>query len=307
MVTLSGVVNNIGLPAGNSGYLNPVAGGHQYWDAAARLTYAPILTDQALLHIGGSVRYQRPNDASAATDDRVLQPGSTLNSESNILKKNLLGTQALTCVSPLTQVVGGNCVSSVVNPGAELVAAYGPVSVQAEYLAMHYNRSQSLLNWYNVGGNHAPGGTQVDFSGYYVYGTWYLTGESRAAAYQASPEEFNAPSTFGQIKILHPLSAGGWGAWELAARYSEINLNEGRTRYLQPLGLSGAGGFFYSQNIHGGRQLDVTLGLNWYPEKGFRVIANWVNVVQYAAPYNRPDLNGIHPQLFEVRAQVDYW
>jgi phosphate-selective porin OprO and OprP len=33
---------------------------------------------------------------------------------------------------------------------------------------------------------------------------------------------------------------------------------------------------------------------------------NWVNVLQLAAPYNRPDLNGIHPQLFVVRSQVNW-
>jgi len=300
-------VNNIGIPAGNSAFLNPVAGGHQYWDWAARATYDPIWTDEYLLHFGGSVRYQKPSDASAATDDRVLQPGSTIKSEANAVGDQLLQTQPLTCVSPLTQVVGGNCVKSVWIPAAELVASYGPVSVQGEYLAPHYTRDGGLLAWYNnpVNGTHAPGGTSVNFRGFYVYGTWYLTGESRAAAYQTYPEEFNTPSTFGQIKILHPLSQGGWGAWELAARFSELNLNDGHIGYFQPITITGAG-FFYNQNIQGGRQSDVTLGLNWYPEKGYRVMANWVDVVQYSANYARPDLNGIHPQMFEIRAQVDW-
>src|SRR4029077_8750785 len=137
----AGVVTNVGIPAGNSSFLNPVPGGHQYWDAAGRLTYAPIRTEDALLHIGGSVRYQKPNDATAASDDRVLQPGSTLRSEANILGENLLGTQPLTCVAATAQLVGQNCVKDVINPGAELLAAYGPFSVQAEYLAMHYDRN----------------------------------------------------------------------------------------------------------------------------------------------------------------------
>src|ERR1700730_14398935 len=83
------------------------------------------------------------------------------------------------------------------------------------------------------GGAHAPGGTSVIFSGYYVYATWYLTGESRAEAYHSYPEEFNAPATFGQTKILHPVSAGGPGAWEVAARFSEINLNDGSVLFAQ--------------------------------------------------------------------------
>ena len=99
------------------------------------------------------------------------------------------------------------------------------------------------------------------------------------------------------------MSAGGWGAWELAARVSEINLNDGGAIFFQPLGIAGLG---VRQNIQGGRQSDFTLGLNWYPDKGIRFMANWVDVFQYSANYNRPDLNGIHPQLFELRAQVDW-
>src|SRR5262249_10244107 len=110
---------NFGTPAGSSSLLNPVAGGHQYWDAAARLTYAPIGEDWSLLHLGGWVRYQKPNDATAANDNRVLQPGSpTLASEANILGEALLGTQPLTCwASPAAQLVGTNCVKDVVTYG----------------------------------------------------------------------------------------------------------------------------------------------------------------------------------------------
>ena len=293
--TVGGVVTNVGIPAGNSAFLNPVAGGHQYWDAAARLTYAPIRDEEHLLHLGGWVRYQKPNDATATSDDRVLQPGSTLRSEANILGLNLLGTQPLTCwSSPTAQLVGTNCVNNVLNYGAELEAAWGPFSIQAEYLGIHYDRNPAIIFW-----QHAPGATSLTFDGFYAYVTWYLTGESRAEQYR-SYEEFNAPGdgNVAQIKILNPWRAGGWGAWELAARVDEINLNSGGFQFLQPVGTP--------SNIQGGRQTDFTLGLNWYPDKGIRFMANWVHVMQLAAPFNRPDINGIHPNLFEVRAQVDW-
>ena len=163
-----------GIPAGNSAFLNPVPGGHQYWDADVRLTYAPIRTDDIVLHIGGSLRYQKPNDATATSDDRVLQPGFTLASEANVVGSTLLGTQPLSCVVATAQLVGQNCVKDVWNPAAELFAAYGPFSVQGEYLAMHYNRSASLLGLFNSFGNHAPGSTSINFGGFYVYATWYL-------------------------------------------------------------------------------------------------------------------------------------
>jgi phosphate-selective porin OprO/OprP len=294
----AGLVTNVGIPAGNSAFLNPVPGGHQYWDAAGRLTYAPILTEDSLLHLGGSVRYQKPNDATATGDDRVLQPGSTLRSSGNILGESLLGTQPLTCVAATAQLVGQNCVKDMMGYGAELVGSYGPFSVQAEYLGMHYDRDAGLLAFFNSGGRHAPGGTSLNFSGYYVYATWYLTGESRAQAYLIYPNDFNNPGGFGQIKILRPVGAGGYGAWELAARLDEINLNDGGVLFAQPVGTR--------SNIQGGRQTDFTIGLNWYPDKGIRFMANWVNVLQLAAPFSRPDINGIHPNLFVMRAQVDW-
>jgi phosphate-selective porin OprO/OprP len=288
-----------GAPAaGSSSFLAPVPGGHQYWDASGRLTYAPILTEESLLHIGGSIRYQKPNDATAASDDRVLQPGSQLRSEANILNEGLLGTQPLTCVSAALQLVGQNCVTDVSNYSAEAVASFGPFSIQGEYIGMHYDRDAALLAFFNNGGQHAPGGTSINFSGYYAYVTWYLTGESRAASYKQYGKDSERPGTFGQTKILNPVSAGGLGAWELAARFSAINLNDGSVLFAQPLGAR--------PNIQGGRQTDFTLGLNWYPDVGIRFMANWVNVLQYSANSNRPDLNGIHPQLFVMRAQVNW-
>ena len=294
------VVNsfNAGIPAGNSNLLNPVAGGHQYWEAAARLTYAPIHDQEHLLHFGGWVRYQNPNDATAANDNRVLQPGSTLASEANILNESLLGTQPLTCWAlPTAQLVGTNCVKNVLFYGAELEAAWGPFSIQGEYIGVHYNRDPNIIVWQG-----APGAASVNFEGFYLYATWYLTGESRSEQY-TSYEDFDKPGNGNgaQIKILNPWSAGGWGAWEVATRVSEINLNSGGS-FIPPIALPVG----TVANIQGGRETDFTLGLNWYPDKGIRLMFNWVDVFQYSANYSRPDLNGIHPQLFLVRAQVDW-
>jgi phosphate-selective porin OprO/OprP len=154
---------------------------------------------------------------------------------------------------------------------------------QAEYMGAHYNRNSSALAFANAHGVFAPGGTSLNFGGYYVYATWYFTGESRAEAYQT--DELN-PAIFHQIKILNPLSTGGIGAWEIGARFSEFNLNDA--------------------GIQGGRETDLTLGLNWYLDPGFRLMWNWVNVLQLAAPFDRPYLNGIHPNIFVMRGQVNW-
>jgi phosphate-selective porin OprO/OprP len=268
-------------------------GGGQYYDLSGRVTFAPIKEKDALLHFGGSARYQRPNDATGLSDNRVMLLGSNVNTEANVVGENLLGTPDLSCgVIPsaaalAARAVAGKCVSDLVDYGAEFVAAYGPFSVQAEYMGAHYNRNRRALAFANTHGVFAPGGTSLNFSGYYVYATWYFTGESRAEAYQT--DDLN-PATFRQIKILTPLSAGGIGAWEIGARFSELNLN---------LNLNDAG-------IQGGRETDFTLGLNWYPDPGFRLMWNWVNVLQLAAPFDRPYLNGIHPNIFVMRTQVNW-
>ena len=260
-------------------------GGGQYFDLSGRVTFAPIMEKNALLHFGGSARYQRPNDATGASDDRVTLLGSNIRTEANVLGENLLGTPDLSCGTIFTgaRAAAGKCVSDLVDFGAEFVAAYGPFSVQAEYMGAQYNRNSSALAFANTHGVSAPGGSSLNFSGYYVYATWYLTGESRAEAYQV--DDLN-PATFRQIKILNPLSAGGIGAWEIGARLSELNLNDA--------------------GIQGGRETDFTLGLNWYPDIGVRLMANWVNVLQLAAPFDRPYLNGAHPNIFVMRAQVNW-
>ena len=265
-----------------------------------------------LLHLGVSGRYHRPND-STATNDGALEPGSGIKTESNILNENLLGTPDLSCGGVSfggNPPVAGKCVRDMVIHGGELVVAHGPFSLQSEYVGVHYDRNASAILMANAAGNYAPGGTKLDFNGYYVYGTWYLTGESRAAAYQLSG--FN-PATFGQIDIKNRLSAGGIGAWELAARFSAINLNNGpysgatfTNLLVAAQGNQAASAFVANSSVLGGREQDMTLGLNWYPDPGFRVMANWTRVMRLTSPWDRAYLNNAHPNTFLMRVQADW-
>lgn len=286
-------------------------GGSQYFDVSARATYAPILESDRMIHLGASGRYHQPNGATATSDDRVMALGSNTSMESNILRTNLLGTPDLSCGSVAfggLPAVSGNCVRDVVGYGAEFMAAYGPLSVQAEYLGAHYDRRADRLATARAAGNYAPGGTSLDFDGYYVYGMWYLTGESRAASYSVS--NIAGPATFGPIQIKHPLSAGGWGAWALGARYSALDLNYGPfqgSAFANLMALApnaSARSYIANSSVNGGREEDVTVGLNWYPDYGVRIMANWTHVARLAAPWNRPYLAGAHPSTFLLRTQI---
>ena len=69
----------------------------------------------------------------------------------------------------------------------------------------------------------------------------------------------------------------GIGAWEVALRYTDTNLN--------------------SQNIMGGEQSDITLGLNWYLNSATRIMLNQV----WTHFKDQGNLN-----IFEVRFQIDF-
>ena len=287
-------------------------GGSQYVDLAGRATYAPIMTEESLLHFGVSGRYHRPNDSTAANDG-LLAPGNGNKTESNVLNENLLGTPDLSCGGVSfsgNPPVAGKCVRDALLYGAELAAAHGPLSLQAEYLGTLYDRNDAAILAANVAGNYAPGGSRVDFDGYYLYGTWYLTGESRAKAYRV--DGLN-PATFGPIDIKNRLSVGGIGAWELAARLSEINLNNGPfagAAFSNLLVATQASpipnALVANSGVLGGREENTTLGVNWYPDPGIRVMANWTRVMHLTAPWDRPYLNNAHPNTLLMRVQADW-
>jgi phosphate-selective porin OprO/OprP len=125
---------------------------------------------------------------------------------------------------------------------AEAAAGDGPFFVQGEYL--HFNIDRRL------------GLPTLQFAGWYVQGSWTLTGESRA---------YN-PNTgsYGTIIPMHPFAINTyyWGAWELAGRYSVIDLND-------RLG--------FKDGIAGGDQSVYTVGLNWYVNRNIRFMFNYLH------------------------------
>ena len=81
-------------------------------------------------------------------------------------------------------------------------------SVQGEYAQLETNLPVDL-------GHQSP-----TYNGWYVDASWYLTGETRT--YEADSGEF------GRTKVKHPVygGSGGWGAWQIAARYDVIDLGD---------------------------------------------------------------------------------
>jgi phosphate-selective porin OprO/OprP len=128
------------------------------------------------------------------------------------------------------------------------------------------------------------------FYGFYVEGSWILTGERRR--FDPSRASFWFP------KPDRPFGKGGWGAWELAFRYSQMDLNDNP-------GLPGLppppGG------IRGGDQKIFALGLNWYPRNHLRFLLDymWVSVnrLNPASALN-PEPFGPPPETPPVGVQI---
>lgn len=104
-------------------------------------------------------------------------------------------------------------------------------------------------------------------SGWYVEGSWILTGETKAYSASAINNEvggFNAPIP------SRPFSLNGdsWGAFELVARYSNTNLNwmGSQAAVTNTLGTSNLAG------ILGGDENILALGLNWYMNRNVRLM-----------------------------------
>jgi phosphate-selective porin OprO and OprP len=93
------------------------------------------------------------------------------------------------------------------------------------------------------------------FSGWYVEGSWVLTGEPKTYSVSATNNEVGG---FGAPRVASPFSLKGdsWGAWELVARYSETDLNW-RDLFPGVAGVSQAG-------INGGDERIFDVGVNWY-------------------------------------------
>ena len=113
------------------------------------------------------------------------------------------------------------------------------------------------------------------FSGWYVQGTWLLTGEERL--YNAGTGAFTPP----QVTTPLNFEKGNWGALELAARYSDLDLNDhvNDTANVTIANAAGAPAgthtYDFYNTVRGGDQRILTLGLNWYPNNVVRFALNY--------------------------------
>jgi phosphate-selective porin OprO/OprP len=239
------------------------------WGITGRVTGLPWFADKShMLHIGaaGSQRYLNVNPLANGLAFAGNGGGASFGSN---LNTNVDRTLILN-TGLISTPSGSVTTQTVTRAGGEAAMVYGPLSFQGEYLQAQ------------VAGN---GLNNNNLNGYYGFVSYFLTGESR---------NYNDKiAIFDRIKPTQNFTTqggGGLGAWELLTGYDYLDLNSGI--------------------IHGGRAGSGKIGLNWYPNSRFRVMANFIHLFDLetnAVNSARSNaFNGTHPDIFEMRTQVDF-
>ncbi len=136
--------------------------------------------------------------------------------------------------------------------GLEAAAQYGGFFIQSEYEQFRIERRNGPASLSNP-----------NFDGYYLEGSYTLAGEKRR--FNANNWAFDAPG------VSHPFSLADhtWGAWEIAGRYSDIDLNY----HAGALGSTPV-----ADAVRGGEQKVWSAGLNWYPNTVVRFLLDFQDV-----------------------------
>jgi phosphate-selective porin OprO/OprP len=123
------------------------------------------------------------------------------------------------------------------------------------------------------------------FGSVYANASYFITGEHR--------NYISKGGYFGRVTPIRSFDpgSGGWGAWEVAGRFSYLDMIDGID--------------------NGGKEWNVTLGVNWYLFSQVRVTAKYV----YAKVKDTGDLQRAagaptnvsgHANIFQLRAQLEF-
>ena len=73
----------------------------------------------------------------------------------------------------------------------------------------------------------------------------------------------------------------GYGAWEVAARFSHLDLND--------------------ENIQGGTLTDYTVGVNWFLNPYLKCVFNWIHAMPDSPAFPKSQTD-----FFGIRTQADF-
>jgi phosphate-selective porin OprO/OprP len=150
--------------------------------------------------------------------------------------------------------------------GLEAAVVRGPFSMQWEYMLVPVDRLS---------------GDDPIFHGTYWYASYFLTGEHRP--YRRESGTFDRVMPFEEFFLIRTGRGvcAGWGAWEVAARISFVDLDDA--------------------GVLGGELTELTLGLNWYMNPYTRISTNYAH-----AYLDRPPVGESTCDMLGIRANFDF-
>jgi phosphate-selective porin OprO and OprP len=222
----------------------------------ARGVVTPVNNQYGSLMLGADIQYLFDTGQTA---------GSPVNSHNLTLSDRIEvrvdpGTNALLNTGVLANVDNVRVLSG------EAAAQVGSFYAQGEYFDFNLQRTTGLPD--------------LHFWGGYAQASYVLTGEQR----RYNP----VTASHGPIKPNNPVSWGSnsWGAWEVAARYSQVRLND--------------------LNVFGGELRNTTVGVNWYVDSNIRFMFDWIHGNVAKSNATGTTNLGAHYDVFAMRTQIAF-
>jgi phosphate-selective porin OprO/OprP len=254
-------------------------GGNGFSGRLTRLAWYDEEAGRSYLHLGGDYFLNvPPNHAIAFRSIPEIFVGQNRSDAANTgsagfaVPLNFDGTPFFVNTGPLLEV------DHVHTFDLEALWVYGPLSVQAEAMTASVDHSATSTS---------------TLHGEYVQVGWFLTGEHRpydrvnGAIDRVRPfEDFFWVRTDG-------CHEHGKGAWEVALRYSHIDLDD--------------------NTVSGGVMDNITFGINWYTNAYTKVVFNYIHSWRQS-PTSPPASPNLGPAVavnseanaFGIRAQMDF-
>jgi phosphate-selective porin OprO/OprP len=164
------------------------ADGPEGWGVAGRFIYAPVITDESILHLGvrGSHRLPASNRQSVR-----IQTETTNMSNLFVVNARIDDYDSVSLVGP------------------EIGLSYGPFTLLGEYNLAQFDQDD---------------GTTLEFNSWHIGLHWLFGAAPYAKSYRIDAGEWKRPVPLQDFSVH---SGGGWGAFEIAGRYASIDMNDG--------------------------------------------------------------------------------
>ena len=223
------------------------------WDATGRVTFAPVLAKRQVIHLGAAVNYSNV-DADGWIGAQPEANAAGFFADSRYGANDVLNANNTAHID------------DAIFYNIEFASVSGPLSAQAEINGARIDGD----DWKQPAPAAPLGHGNANIWGGYVQSSYFITGESR-------PYDV-ASGCFGAVVPRKSFIDGGPGAWEVAIRYSYLDLDDG-------------------DKLRAGTLRDTTIGVNWYLCSSAKFMANYILA-------NRSRWGTAH--MFTFRFQVVY-